>query len=208
MLEISSVAEFWDCEIEHAEAKKRWVNEHLLYIICMNAGRWNLRKLEVEKALRNMAIEQAVQTQWEIGDRLLYFTDGSRLGLAAIDANTMAGSSRVMASRRSQPQKQDSRQPAIRAWNHPNGMVLDPQREKLWEIRIGMGIYEFTLVPKDGVWVRRFCPGNCGSKAVWTERVGDGTAMPYCADCGAGATYGVGRYHRYRLSARTANLDR
>ena len=44
-----------------------------------------------------MAVEQAVYIEWEVGDRLLDFVDGSRLGITAPGANTMAGSSRVMA---------------------------------------------------------------------------------------------------------------
>ena len=60
MLAIESLADFWDCEIEHAEAKKAWVSEYLLYIIITNAGRWNLSKVEVESKLTAMAVTQAV----------------------------------------------------------------------------------------------------------------------------------------------------
>ena len=96
MPEIQTVADFWDCEIEHAEAKSRWVSDHLLYIIHKEAGRLNLSKLDVEKTLKKMAVEQAVAIQWENGHKVLEFSDGSRLVLVAPAANTMAGSSRVM----------------------------------------------------------------------------------------------------------------
>ena len=56
MPEIKTIADFWDCEIEHAEAKKRWVSEHLPYIIGRNAGRGNLTKLDIEVALMDMAV--------------------------------------------------------------------------------------------------------------------------------------------------------
>ena len=97
MPEITTIADFWDCEIEHAEVKQRWVSEHLRYIIGRKTGRWNLTNLAVEAALIDMAIEQAVSIEWEVGDRLLDFADGSRLGIVAPGAGTMAGSSRVMA---------------------------------------------------------------------------------------------------------------
>ena len=60
-------------------------------------GKLNLTKSAVERALKDMAVEQAVYIEWEVGDRLLDFVDGSRLGITAPGANTMAGSSRVMA---------------------------------------------------------------------------------------------------------------
>ena len=96
MPEIKTIADFWDCEIEHAEVKRSWVSEHLRYIISKNAGRRNLTKLDVEAGLIAMAVEQAVGIAWEIGDRILDFADGSRLGIVAPAAGTMAGSSRVM----------------------------------------------------------------------------------------------------------------
>ena len=34
-----------------------------------------------------MAVEQAVSVERDVGDRLLAFTDGSRLGLWAMDAS-------------------------------------------------------------------------------------------------------------------------
>ena len=96
MLAIESIADFWDCEIEHAEAKRAWVNEHLLYIISAGAGRWNLSKVEVVSALADMAVKQAIESEWKISDRILTFTDGSRLAIVAPGAGTMAGRSRIM----------------------------------------------------------------------------------------------------------------
>ena len=66
------------------------------YVIINKAGRRNLTKLDVEAALIDMAVKQAVDIIWEIGDRILDFADGSRLDIVAPAAGTMAGSSRVM----------------------------------------------------------------------------------------------------------------
>ena len=189
MPEINTIAEFWDCEIEHAEAKKRWVSEHLRYIIGRNAGRWDLTKLDVEAALKDMAVEQAVGIQWEIGDRLLDFTDGSRLGLAAPGAHTMAGSSRVMAPgevdlrdkvRGNRPYRHGVTRTAW-YWTHNGKSYGKP--ELVWAPTD-------TLCQNNGVWVRRFCDKGCGDKSVWVERLTKGTKMPHCADCGSRANYG------------------
>ena len=96
MPEIKTIADFWDCEIEHSEVKQMWVNDNLFYIICINAGRWNPTNFDVKKALREMAAEQAVNVQNRDGDRILDFVDGSRLGLVELGASTMKGTSRVM----------------------------------------------------------------------------------------------------------------
>ena len=64
--EPETIADFWDCEIEHSERGQSQVNQHLLYIIRRNVGRFNLTNLDVEAALRDMATEQAIHWEWEI----------------------------------------------------------------------------------------------------------------------------------------------
>ena len=96
-MEPTTIAEFWDCELEHSEAKQSWVNEHLLQVIRRTLGTNAPRNLDVEAELRKMAESQAIQTEWAINDKILTFEDRSRLALVAMDANTMKGSSRVMA---------------------------------------------------------------------------------------------------------------
>ena len=125
---IQTIADFWDCEIEHAEVKSRWVSDHLLYIICNNAGRRNLSKLDVEKALKIMAVEQAAPIQWENGHKVLEFSDDSRLVLVAPAANTMAGSSRVMEPGESSVGLIVQGRPSLQTRCHQNRMVLDCER--------------------------------------------------------------------------------
>ena len=189
MLEINTIADFWDCEIEHAEAKKKWVSEHLLYIIGRKAGRWNLRKLDVEAALKRMAVEQAESIECEIGDRLLDFADGSRLGLVAPAAHTMAGSSRVMAPGESNLRStirggRPYRHGITRtAWYWTKNGKSYGKPEVLWAATD-------TPCPKDGLWVRRCCDNGCGDREVWEERLTAGTKMPHCAVCRSRADYG------------------
>ena len=189
MADITTVADFWDCEIEHAEVKKRWVSEHLLYVVGREAGRWNLTKLDVEAALKDMAIEQAVSIEWEVGDRLLDFADGSRLGIVAPAAGTMAGSSRVLV-----PGETNLRstvrggRPYIHgitrtAWYWTTNGKLYGKPELLWAATD-------TECSKGGLWVRRFCDKGCGDREVWAERFTAGTKMPHCQVCRSRANYG------------------
>ncbi|MDE2785333.1 MAG: hypothetical protein OXL37_01575 [Chloroflexota bacterium] len=189
MPEIMNIADFWDCEIEHAEAKKRWVSEHLRYIIGRTAGRWNLTKLDVEVALVDMAVAQAVEVQREVGDRILDFADGSRLGIVAMAANTMAGSSRVMEPgehvlrakiRGNRPYEHGVTRTA---WYWTQNGKTYGKPDLVWAATD-------TACPKDGLWVRRFCNRSCGDKSIWAERLTAGTEMPQCADCRSGANYG------------------
>ena len=189
MLPINTTADFWDCEIEHAEAKKRWVSDHLLYIIGRNAGRWNLTKWDVVAALKEMAVKDAVHMQWEIGDRIVDFADGSRLGLAAPGAHTMAGSSRVMEPGevglryKVRGNRQHDTGVGGTAWYWTGNGKSYGKSELVWASTD-------TLCPNDGVWVRRFCDNGCGNRAVWTKRLLCGTKMPHCEDCGSRANYG------------------
>ena len=189
MPEINTIADFWDCEIEHAEAKKRWVSDHLLYIIGRNAGRWNLTKLDVEKALVDMAVAQAVNFEWEVGDRVLDFADGSRIGIVAPAAGTMAGSSRVMElGETGLRTKIRGNRPYIHrvtrtAWYWTKNGETYGKPELVWAVTD-------TACPKDGLWVRRFCDKGCGDKAIWAERLPAGTKMLHCVDCRSRANYG------------------
>ena len=187
MAKIETLADFWDCEIEHSERGQSQVNQHLLYIIRRNAGRFNLTNLDVEAALRDMATEQAIHWEWEINDKALDFNDGSRLGLIAMDAGTAAGSSRVM-----QPGEYGVRsrirggEPYIhgytrKAWYWTKFRGLD--RQLVWETT-------GKPSPKDGLWVRRFCNQGCGDQVVWTTRISAGTAMPHCPTCLSPANFG------------------
>ena len=54
-MEPTTIAEFWDCELEHSEAKQSWVNEHLLQVIRRTLGTNAPRNLDVEAELRKMA---------------------------------------------------------------------------------------------------------------------------------------------------------
>ena len=186
---VTSTADFWDCEIEHAEAKKRWVNEHLLYIIETKAGKRNLMKLQVEAALLEMALEQAVRVEWETGDRILDFADGSRLGIVAPAAGTMAGSSRVM-----QPGERGLRwyirggRPYLHgktptAWYWTTNGRTFGKSATLWAVTD-------SPCPKDGLWARRVCDRGYSDKAVWEQRLTRETPMPRCANCGSRANYG------------------
>lgn len=189
MPEIKTIADFWDCEIEHAEAKKRWVSDHLRYIISKNAGRWNLTKLDVEMALIEMAVAQAMERQWEKGDKILDFADGSRLGIVAPAANTMAGSSRVM-----EPGERGLRVKIRGNRPYEHGVTRTAwywtKNGKTYGKPDLVGAVTDTACPKDGLWVRRFCDKSCGDKSVWIERLTAGTEMPYCVGCGSHAGYG------------------
>ena len=189
MPEIKTIADFWDCEIEHAEAKRRWVSDHLRYIIGRNAGRWDLTKLDIEVALMDMAVAQATEIQWEIGDRILDFADGSRLGIVALAANTMAGSSRVM-----EPGERVLRAKVRGGHPYNHGIT----RSAWYWTKNGKAYGKPDLIwaatgttcLKDGIWVRRFCDKGCGDRSVWVKRLTEGTEIPYCADCGSLANYG------------------
>ena len=187
MPEIKTIADFWDREIECSERGQKWVSDHLLYIVRRSWGRFNLRNLDVEQALRDMALEQAVSWEWEVGDRVLDFADGSRLALVAMDAGTMAGSSRVM-----EPGEGGVRRvvrggrPYVHgrtktAWYWTKSSGVD--RELLWEVT-------GEACPKDGVWVRRFCNLGCGDREVWMERMSAGAVLPRCVNCKSRANFG------------------
>ena len=187
MAKVETLADFWDCEIEHSEIGQSRVSDHLLYMIRRSASRFNLTNLDVEYALRNMALDQAIHSEREIGDRILDFSDGSRLGLIAMDAGTAAGSSRVM-----KPAEYGVRsrirggEPYIhghtrRAWYWTKLRGLD--RELVWEAT-------GKPSPRDGLWVRRFCNQGCGDQVVWTRRISAGTEMPHCPTCLSPANFG------------------
>lgn len=187
MLKVETLADFWDCEIEHSEIGQNRVSDHLLYMIRTRAGRFNLSNLDVESALRDMALGQAVHREWEIGDRVLDFCDGSRLGLVAMDAGTAAGSSRVMEPGESGVRRRvRGGQPYLpgrtrTAWYWTKVHGLD--RQPAWEVT-------GKPCPKDGLWVRRFCNRGCGDRVVWTERMFAGTEMPRCSTCASPANFG------------------
>ena len=165
------------------------VNEHLLYIIETKAGKRNLTKLRVEAALIDMAVDQAIQIEWEIGDRILDFPDGSRMGIVAPAAGTMAGSSRVM-----QPGEH-----GVRSYIRGNRPYIHGRTPTAWYWTASGKTYgkpdllwavTDSPCPKDGLWVRRFCDRGCGDRGVWEQRLTRGTPMPRCADCGSPANYG------------------
>ena len=166
-----------------------WVSDHLLYIICTRAGKWNLSKVEVVSALADMAVTQAVETEWEISDRILTFTDGSRLAIVALGANTMAGRSRIM-----NPGEFSVRN-VIRG-NRP--YIHGSTRSAWYWTRNGKtkgkpdAIYETTgnACQEDGLWVRRICEGGCSDREVWTERFNAGANLPRCPECGSSANFG------------------
>lgn len=189
MPEIRTIADFWDCEIEHSEVKSKWVNEHLLYIIYTEAGRRNLTKWDVESALRKMAEEQAVTAEWDNGHRLQTFSDGSRLGLVAPGAGRMGGSSRVLEPGESSiGSKIRGGRPYIHgstktAWHWTRNGKQYGKADLVWAVT-------GTPCPQSGLWVRRFCDLGCGDRQVWKERFAERTTMPYCADCRSSVTYG------------------
>lgn len=145
--------------------------------------------MDVETALIDMAVAQAVNIEWEVGDRILDFADGSRLGIVAPAANTMAGSSRVMApGERALRAKVRGNRPydhgvTRTAWYWTKNGKTYGKPELTWAVT-------GTSCPKDGLWVRRFCDKGCGDKIVWAERFTAGMQMPYCANCGSHANYG------------------
>ena len=189
MLEINSIADFWDCEIEHAEAKKTWVSEHLLYIISTNTGRWNLNKFEVVTALVEMATSRATKFDWEINDRILTFADGSHLGVVAPGANTMAGNSRVMA-----PGEHGVRDTIRSGRPYVHGSTRTAWHWTRNGKKYGKAalIFELTgsVCPKDGLWVRRFCDRGCSDAEVSTELISAGDILPPCSRCASTANYG------------------
>ena len=189
MPKIDTIADFWDCEIEHAEARRGWVNEHLMYIIGTNAGRRNLTKWEVVTALKELALEQALDIEWDIGDRILEFSDRSRLGLVAAGAGTMAGSSRVM------ERGELSVRAAIRGLrNYRHGVT----RTAWYWTNNGKTFGKSTVVwaiteepcTRDGLWVRRICERGCSDRRVWAKRFSVGASLPYCTECGSRANFG------------------
>ena len=189
MLEINSIADFWDCEIEHAEAKKKWVSEHLLYIISTKAGRWNLDKFEVLYTLIDMAVSRATKVEWEIGDRILTFADGSNLAIVAPGANTMAGHSRVMALG----------EQGVRDTVRGGRRYIHGSTRTAWHwTRNGKAfgkpapIFELTgnICPKDGLWVRRFCEKGCSDGEVSAEQISAGDILLPCSQCASTANFG------------------
>lgn len=98
MPSINSIADFWDCEIEHCEAKLRWTDPALLDIVGERLGRKVPRKWDAVHEICRMAESRAVNSEWSINDKILTFEDESRLALIPLDANTMKGASRVIES--------------------------------------------------------------------------------------------------------------
>ena len=96
MPEVTTIAEFWDCEIEHCYAQMRWTNPILLDAIRDKLGTLAPRKLSALYELRKMAESRAKEIEPDRGDKIVTFEDGSRLAIVAFDANTMEGDSRVM----------------------------------------------------------------------------------------------------------------
>ena len=96
MPNIITIADFWDCEIEHCEVKLKWTNPVLLDMVAERLGRKVPRKWDTVRELCRMAESRAVSFQWDRNDKILTFEDESRLALIPLDANTMKGSSRVM----------------------------------------------------------------------------------------------------------------
>ena len=96
MPSITTIADFWDSEIEHWEVKLRWINPVLFDITCDRLGTRAPRKFKVLAELRKMAESRAVEWKWDKDDKILTFEDGSRLAIIAPAANTMKGESRVM----------------------------------------------------------------------------------------------------------------
>ena len=189
-MEPKTVAEFWDCEIEHSEAKQSWVNEHLLQAIRRALGTDAPRNLDVEARLREMAESQAVQTEWVINDRILTFGDSSRLAIIAMDANTMRGSSRVMA-----PDEQ-----TVRA-KVRNGQPYVPGKTKsAWYWTRNGKTYGKTppptattgeRCPKPGLWLRRFCAKGCADHELpQMIRLMGGELLDQCTTCRSNAVWG------------------
>ncbi len=190
MIEPKTIAEFWDCEIEHSEAKQSWVNEHLLHVIRRTLGTNAPRNLDVEVQLRKMAESQAVQTEWVINDKILTFEDQSRLALVAMDANTMRGSSRIMMSGERDVRSQvRNGQPYIHgttrtAWYWTrNGKTYGKARPST----AATG----ERCPRLGRWVRRFCAKGCADREVPQKiRLTEGEPIDRCTTCFSDAVWG------------------
>ena len=190
MTEPKTIAEFWDCELEHSEAKQRWVNEHLLQVIRRTLGTNAPSNLAVEAQLRKMAESQAVQTEWIINDKILTFEDQSRLALVAMDANTMKGSSRVMTSgerdvrtrvRNGQPYEHGITRTAW-YWTR-NGKTYGKARPPIARTT--------ERCPKSGQWVRRFCAKGCADHEVpRLVRLEEGDPIDQCTTCLSDAVWG------------------
>ena len=83
-------AELWDRRLERLEWLAATAGDELGEIIDLQKAMDHLFDV------RNAAIENAVESEWQTADRVLTFADGSRLLLIAGDANTAAGDSRVL----------------------------------------------------------------------------------------------------------------
>ena len=189
-MEPKTIAEFWDCEIEHSEAKQSWVNEHLLEVIRRTLGTNAPRNLDVEAQLRKMAESQALQIEWDMNDKILTFEDRSRLAIIAMGANTMKGSSRVMARgdqhvrakvRNGQPYKHGTTRTAW-CWTR-NGKTYGktpPPTATTGE-----------RCPKPGQWVRRFCAKGCADYEVpQMTRLAGCEPIDQCTTCRSDAVWG------------------
>ena len=189
-MEPITIAEFWDCELEHSEAKRSWVNEHLLQVIRRTLGTNAPRKLDVEAELRRMAESQAFKTEWATNDKILTFEDCSRLALVAMDANTMKGSSRVMA-----PGEQNVRAKVRNGKPYIHGKTKTP-----WYWTRNGKTYGKTLpptattgddCPKSGHWVRRFCNNGCADYEVPPMiPIAEGALIGECTTCRSNAVWG------------------
>ena len=185
-----TIAAFWDCEIEHSEAKQKWVNEYLLFVIRRTLGKNVPPNLDVEAQLRNMAESQAVHTERDIGDKILTFEDGSRLGIVAMGAGTMKGSSRVMA-----PEERNVRAKVRNGQPYIHGTT----RTAWYWTRNGKTYGKTTpetaatgdKCPRSGRWVRRFCNKGCADHEVPPMiRLTEGEIVGQCTTCRSNAVWG------------------
>ena len=189
-MEPKTIAEFWDCELEHSEARQSWVNEHLLQVIRRTLGTNAPRNLDVEAELRKMAESQAIQTEWAINDKILTFEDGSRLALVAMSANTMKGSSRVMG-----PGEQHVRATVRNGQPYIHGIT-----KTAWHWTRNGNTYGNTepptaatgeKCPKTGRWARRFCTKGCADYEIPSMiPLTEGDLMGRCMTCRSNAVWG------------------
>ena len=80
----------WDRRIERAEWLLQTAYDELGHIIDKE------KAMDFLMETRKAALGDAVSSEWQIADRELTFSDGSKLLLIAADAGTAAGDSRVL----------------------------------------------------------------------------------------------------------------
>ena len=189
-MEPTTIAEFWDCEIEHSEVKQRWVNQHLLVVIRRTLGAKVPRNLDVEDQLRKMAENQAVHTERQTNDKVLTFEDGSRLALVDMGAGTMEGSSRVMS-----PGDRNVREKVRNGKPYRHGIT----RTAWYWTRNGKTFGKTPpptattgeKCPRSGRWVRIICHKGCADNEVPAlSFLTQGEPLGRCPTCLSEAVWG------------------